>query len=208
MPATGLSRNGETQVRLAVGESGKHGAVRVKRATLLRQDGTTVNKTPGDTIMREQAAATNPPVTGTVGSNPSFSSGGGTGGKDVYSVALGTGEGTDFSAGDYVRAQSGSGGVYEIDTITGDTLKVFAGTGELDISNGNTIETVVPEAVYGTGIEVSQNELQGQNCTLEIVVMGQSSATRNNKPALAVSVEDRKLDAYWPEVSASSVRIY
>lgn len=209
MSQIGINRPGESLVRVAAGERGKHGAVRIQRAVLVRQDGTTATKTPGDTILREQATAVSPAVTGTVGSNPTFSSGGGTGGKDVYSVPLGTGEGTDFAQGDFIRSTTGNGGVYEVDSVTGDTLKVFAGQNELDIGNGNTIETVTPEGVYGGTVEVSYSDLQGLNGTLEVVVQGLTSSVRNNKPAVATEFRDRKLDVFWPEAAASSsVKVY
>lgn len=208
MPAVSTSRAGELLIRVDVNETGKHGAVRIKRASLVRRDGTIANKTPGDVILREQAVAAQTPVTGVVGANPTFSSGGGTGGKDVYTVVLGSGEGAGFGPGDFIRSQAANlGGVYQIDSINADTLKVLAASGEMDIANGATVEKVVPEGCYGAAIEVSAGELAGQNGTLEVVIQGQSSE-RGNKPALIASFEERKLEAYWPENEANSIKVY
>ena len=195
-------KSGES-VKVAVSgkapESGKHGAITLTKATLFRSDGTSVDKTPADAILREQGTAVNPAVEGTVQSAPSFSGGGGTGGMDIHSVALNTGEGASFSAGDYVRSKTaGKGAIYQIDTISTDTLNLFSAENEMDVANGDTIEKVTPEKWYRTSVDVSFADLNGLQCELEYQVDGETSSTRVLKPAISQAINERTREYVAP----------
>ena len=188
-------------------DTGKHGALIWTEARLYRDEGTSLDKTPADAILREDGRAVSPAVEGAVQSGPTFSGGGGTGGADIYTVPLGTGEGASFSAGDYVRSKTaGKGGIYQIDTIATDTLSVFAGENEMDIANGDTVEKVTPEGWYKAEVEVTYANLNGKQCYLEYEIDGETSTTRANKPALSAVANERKNEFVGPQQDPGDIK--
>lgn len=193
---------------LAVGESGKHGAIVIKSVTLFRADGTSADKTPAEKILREEAHATNPAVEAAVSGAPVFGAGGGTGGADIYTLTVD--DSTGFAAGDLVRSQAdGRQGVYEIDTVPDGThIKVFAATGEMDIQDTDTIETVLGEGIYrGTPgqAQVTYADLQAQQCELEIEFDALDANDRADKPAVSVGASPRVRQSFWPVVDPNSI---
>lgn len=178
-------------IEAAIGEAGKHGALTITTCELRRSDGSVLDLTPASIILREQG--TGGGGTGTVGSPPSFSAGGGPAGEDVYSVALGTGEASDISVGNYIRSTTANlGGVYKVLAKSSDTLKLHAGTGEMDIANGHAVEKVTPTGLYVADIDLTYANLNGQDGVLVAEIVGSAAADRGNTPAVSTAFTDSR----------------
>lgn len=192
-------RPGESKtvtVSASVGEAGLHGALILTRAELRRQDGSVLDLSPASAILRETVSAST--GTGTVGSPPSFSAGGGPAGEDVYSIALGSGEASDLAANDYVRSSgSGRGGVYKVLSKASDTIKVHAATGEMDVANSDTLQKVTPTGNYTVDLDAfGYADMNGQGAVLVVEIAGLGADDRGDSPAVTTAFTDEHKTAF------------
>lgn len=205
MPMLQPGQTGTFRFLQELQESGCHGAVRISSLKLNRSDGTALDLTPADVILREEAKAVSSPVETTVSGAPSFGAGGGTGGKDIYTVSVASASG--LAAGNFIRSKAaGKGGVYKIDSISGTDVKVFAGTAEMDIENGATIEKVTPEGWYAGQVNVSYANLNGLHCVAEVDIDVLTSADRANKPAALAADNARVKSEFGPNTASTGYR--
>lgn len=189
-----LGTTAYVNLALSATESGKGGGFSVDSAVLKTEDGTvSAISVSGDAFV-ELGRPVDPVAEAAVTATPTFSSGGGPSGEDVWVVTVD--DTSPFSTGDHVRGKDkplGQGHIHEVLAVpSGTVVHLHATSTAFDIIDGDTVEKVTALGVYSGSVLLDVGTYFGvdnQSGDLEVTV---STLDTGNGP-----VFDSEVDVTW-----------